>query len=78
MTTSLTNSDSLMYDDIQKKDMIGKLICYYNNKESKYGKGDGLATGKIEKMFGKPGGGEQHDMPFGMDVLQDIGMIQKV
>ncbi len=58
--------------------MKKSLSKYYLDNESKSGKGDGLTTGKTASMFGKPGGGMQHDMPFDMTVLQNLGMIMSV
>ncbi|MBD5135752.1 MAG: TNT domain-containing protein [Lachnospiraceae bacterium] len=66
------------YTDLQKEQMKESLSKYYDYSHKKYGEGDGLTTGKIAPMFGKSGGGMQHDMPFSMDVLQDLGMISAV
>lgn len=51
---------------------------YYKESEKKYGEGDGLTRGKIARMFGKTGGGMQHDMPFNMIELKRLKMIKKV
>lgn len=50
----------------------------YAIHEKRYGKGDGLTTGEIAQMFGKPGGGIQHDVPFNMKELCKMNMIKKV
>ncbi|MDE6253221.1 MAG: TNT domain-containing protein [Lachnospiraceae bacterium] len=66
------------YTDLQKEQMKESLSKYYDYSHKKYGEADGLTTGKIAPMFGKTGGGIQHDMPFSMDVLQDLVMISAV
>ncbi len=39
---------------------------------------DGLTTGEIALMFGKPGGGMQHDMPFNMEELKELKLIEEL
>ena len=58
--------------------MRKKLEKYYTDSEKKYGGEDGLTTGEIAPMFGKKGGGMQHDMPFNMKELKRLKMIKKV
>ena len=68
----------MLYSDKQKADMLETLVQYYDCNKSKYGERDGLTTGEIAPIFGKTGGGMQHDMPFNMIMLQNLGMISAV
>ena len=70
--------ESKLFSQRQKKDMKDRLDAYYAIHEKRYGKGDGLTTGEIAPMFGKKGGGIQHDMPFNMKELDKMKMIDEV
>ena len=75
--------DNSMYDDGKKADMYDALNLYYERmKKNGYGDGDGVASGEIAPMFenttGGTGGGNQYDMPFSMEELENIGMISEV
>ncbi|MDE6253225.1 MAG: hypothetical protein K2M78_11455 [Lachnospiraceae bacterium] len=68
----------MLYSDNQKADMLETLVQYYDYNKTKYGEGDVLTTGEIALMFGKTGGVMQHNMPFNMIVLQNLGMILSI
>lgn len=64
--------------------MKRELSRYYEKHNERYAPGlspkemDGLTTGEIAPMFGKTGGGMQHDMPFTMKELKVLKLIKDV
>ena len=72
------------YSSKRKESMKRVLSRYYEKNSERYApelnteEMDGLTTGEIAPMFGKPGGGMQHDMPFNMEELKELKLIEEV